>query len=65
MLLVKAECDPIADDNDWLAAHTNHPITHLLAKDQLHAFLQACGNDNFAEAVMGQIADWIRDLVEV
>jgi hypothetical protein len=26
LLLVKAECDPIADDNDWLAAHTDHPI---------------------------------------
>ena len=65
LLLVKAECDPIADDNDWLAAHTQHPITHLLAKDQPHAFLQACGNDTSAEAVMGQIGDWIRGLVKV
>ena len=62
LLLVKAECDPIADDNDWLAAHSQHPITHLLAKDQPHAFLQACGNDTSAEAVMGQIAEWIRGL---
>ena len=65
LLLVKAECDPIADDNDWLAAHSQHPITHLLAKDQPHAFLQACGNDASAEAVMGQIAEWIRGLQKV
>ena len=65
LLLVKAECDPIADDNDWLAAHIDHPITHLLAKDQPHAFLQACGNDRSAEEIMAQIADWIRGLVKV
>jgi len=64
LLLVKAQCDPIADDNDWLAAHTDHPITHLLAKDQPHAFLQACGTDRSAEAVMGQIAAWIRGLAK-
>jgi acetyl esterase len=48
-----------------LAAHIDHPITHLLAKDQPHAFLQACGNDRSAEEIMAQIADWIWGLVKV
>ena len=59
LLLVKAECDPIADDNDWLAGNTNHPVTHLLARGQPHAYLHACGSDRTAEASMQQIANWI------
>ena len=62
LLLVKAECDPIADDNDWLAQNTDHPVTHLLALDQPHAYLQACGSDRSAEASMQEIADWINAL---
>ena len=61
LLLVKAECDPIADDNDWLAQNTNHPVTHLLARGQPHAYLQACGSDRLAEASMQKIADWIKN----
>ena len=60
LLLVKAECDLIADDNDWLAQNTNHPVTHLIASGQPHGYLQACGNDQSAEASMQKIADWIK-----
>ena len=60
LLLVKAECDPIADDNDWLAQNLSHPVTHLLARGQPHAYLQACGSDRTAEASMQKIASWIK-----
>lgn len=62
LLLVKAECDPIADDNFWLAENTAHQVTHLLAPGQPHAYLQACGSDRAAEASMQDIADWINAL---
>ena len=62
ILLVKAECDLIADDNDWLAANTQHPVTHLLAPHQPHGYLQSCGADRAAEASMAQIAEWINKL---
>ena len=62
LLLVKAECDPIADDNDWVAQNTDHPVTHLLALGQPHAYLQACGSDRTAEASMQEIANWINAL---
>ena len=62
ILLVKAECDPIADDNDWLAANTQHPVTHLLAPHQPHGYLQSCGADRAAEASMAQISEWINKL---
>ena len=60
LLLVKAECDPTADDNDWLAQNLSHTVTHLLACGQPHGYLQACGNDRTAEASMQKIADWIK-----
>lgn len=59
LLLVKAEYDPIADDNDWVAQNTDHPVTNLLALGQPHAYLQACGNDRTAEASMKEIAAWV------
>tara|TARA_B110000208_G_scaffold111192_1_gene137274 strand:+ start:736 stop:1557 length:822 start_codon:yes stop_codon:yes gene_type:complete len=62
LLLVKAECDPVADDNDWLAKNTAHPVTHLLAAGQPHAYLQACGNDRAAEASMQKISEWINSI---
>lgn len=63
LLLVKAECDPIADDNDWLAQRTIHPVTHMIAKGQAHAYLQECGNSKEADASMRKIANWINNLV--
>jgi acetyl esterase/lipase len=63
LLLVKAEFDPIAGDNDWMAQHTKHPVTHLLAAGQPHAYLQACGNNSEVDASMLEIANWIKALV--
>ena len=62
LLLVRAESDPIARDNDWIAEHTRHPVTHLLAIGQPHAYLQDCGNNAQADASMLEIASWIKAL---
>ena len=62
LLLVRAELDPVARDNDWIAEHTRHPVTHLLAIGQPHAYLQDCGNNAQAEASMLEIASWIKAL---
>lgn len=59
LALVKAECDPVADDNDWIAAHCDRAITHILAQGQEHAFLQYCGENQTARAVMGEVCDWL------
>jgi acetyl esterase len=62
LLLVRAEFDPVARDNDWIAEHTRHPVTHLLAIGQPHAYLQDCGNNAQADASMLEIASWIKAL---
>ena len=62
LLLVRAEFDYVARDNDWIAEHTRHPVTHLLAIGQPHAYLQDCGNNAQADASMLEIASWIKAL---
>lgn len=59
LLLVRAECDPLADDNDWLAEHTQHPITYLLAPGQPHAFLQFATVLPGVRGIMADIAKWL------
>lgn len=62
LLLVRAELDLVARDNDWLAEYTRHPVTHLLGIGQPHAYLQDCGNNAQADASMLEIASWIKAL---
>ena len=64
ILLVKAECDPVADDNDWFAAHTDRLVTHITAKGQAHAFLQYCGSNPAARDCMQQVAEWLNGVVD-
>ena len=64
ILLVRAECDPVADDNDWFAAHTDRSVTHLMAPGQAHAFLQFCGSNPAARDCMAQVAQWLDGVVE-
>lgn len=60
LLLLRAELDPLGDDNGVLAAELGcRDLTQVTAAGFGHGFLQMSGRDPAARAEMARIADWM------